>query len=152
LTNVARLEARLEEMKLDVREEKSIEEREMSDEDITQWDDWTVMNMVHVRSVGLALDEERERQDQLFQQFAQTVLGESDSGSPPKISSEDSDAEFPEPNSEGDETIVIDGGTQIEEAEERPSGDLGLSPGAFGQGCWRNEIHWTGCATRAKNP
>jgi hypothetical protein len=61
---------------------ESTEEFVTRAEDVTRWDEWDedehiVPGTIRVRSVGLAVKEEREAQDEIFQRFSQAVLGNS---------------------------------------------------------------------------
>jgi hypothetical protein len=70
----------------------------MEDDDVTQWYEWTDLERllpksIRVTRVGLAVDEQREQQAELFQRFATMAFGESSSDSPRVSASEDSDGD-----------------------------------------------------------
>jgi hypothetical protein len=61
---------------------ESSEEFVFNDNEVTLWDEWDedehiAPGAVRIKSVGRAIEEEREVSEEVFQQFSRTVLGKS---------------------------------------------------------------------------
>jgi hypothetical protein len=105
-------------------ESESAEEFVMSDEDVTCWYDWNedehiVPGTVRARSLGLAIEKEREAQEEVFKRFSQMVLGNS-SDRPKASNSEDETDSARQPNLDEDSAVqaLPGNGFQIVQDEE----------------------------------
>jgi hypothetical protein len=106
---------------------ESSEEFVMADEDATRWEDWDEKDhiapgTVRVRSVGLAVEKEREAQEEIFKRFSRAVLGNS-SDSPKLLNSEDeNDSTLPPDLDEDSAVHVVTGnGFQVDQEQDGPA-------------------------------
>jgi hypothetical protein len=108
-------------------EVESTEEFEMRDADVTRWVDWDENEhispaTVRVKSVGLAIEEEREDQDEVLRRFSQGILGNS-SDSPKASNSEDENDSALLPYLDEDSVVQAVSGNGFQIVQEEGPGE-----------------------------